>query len=80
MLGVWNSKTNSESCIESLIENQGTFIRMEIRCKWADEVWREALFSFDGNSNKELLVDIMSNKETKDFGKKLSLAVGNKRS
>jgi glucose-1-phosphate adenylyltransferase len=77
-------KTNSDSCIESFIEKPAK----ELLCDWKSDVSEQmrseekhylasmGIYIF----NKELLVDIMSNKETKDFGKEIiPQAVGNKK-
>jgi glucose-1-phosphate adenylyltransferase len=77
-------KTNSENYIESFIEKP----TKELLTKWKSDVSEQmksegkhylasmGIYIF----NKELLVEIMSNKETKDFGKEIiPQAVGNKR-
>jgi glucose-1-phosphate adenylyltransferase len=77
-------KTNSENYIESFIEKPAK----ELLTKWKSDVSEQmksegkhylasmGIYIF----NKELLVEIMSNKETKDFGKEIiPQAVGNKR-
>jgi glucose-1-phosphate adenylyltransferase len=77
-------KTNSESCIESFIEKPAK----ELLPDWESDVSEQmksegkhylasmGIYIF----NRKLLVDIMSNKETKDFGKEIiPHAVGNKK-
>lgn len=77
-------KTNSESCIESFIEKPAK----ELLPDWESDVSEQmksegkhylasmGIYIF----NKKLLVDIMSNKETKDFGKEIiPQAVGHKK-
>ena len=77
-------KTNSESMIESFIEKPAK----ELLPDWESEV-SEQMKSEGKNYlasmgiyifNRKLLVEIMSNKETKDFGKEIiPQAVGNKK-
>jgi glucose-1-phosphate adenylyltransferase len=77
-------KTNSDSCIESFIEKPAK----ELLSDWESDVSEEmkaegkhylasmGIYIF----NKKLLVDLMSNPETKDFGKEIiPQAVGNKK-
>ncbi|MBA0885454.1 glucose-1-phosphate adenylyltransferase [Flavobacterium undicola] len=77
-------KTNSDSCIESFIEKPAK----ELLSDWESDVSEEmkaegkhylasmGIYIF----NKKLLVDLMSNPDTKDFGKEIiPQAVGNKK-
>ncbi|MES2239041.1 MAG: glucose-1-phosphate adenylyltransferase [Bacteroidota bacterium] len=77
-------KTNSESCIESFIEKPAK----ELLPDWESDVSEQ--MKAEGKNylasmgiyifNKKLLVDLMANPDTKDFGKEIiPQAVGNKK-
>jgi glucose-1-phosphate adenylyltransferase len=77
-------KTNAQSCIESFIEKPAKELLPDWESNVSDQMKSEGknylasmgIYIF----NKKLLIDIMSNKETKDFGKEIiPQAVGHKK-
>jgi glucose-1-phosphate adenylyltransferase len=77
-------KTNSESCIDSFIEKPAKELLPDWKSDVSDEMKRlekhylasMGIYIF----NKKLLVDLMANPDTKDFGKEIiPQAVGNKK-
>ena len=77
-------KTNSESCIESFIEKPAKELLPDWESDVSDQMKSEGKHYLASMGiyifNRKLLIDIMSNKETKDFGKEIiPQAVGNKK-
>ncbi|WP_396178873.1 glucose-1-phosphate adenylyltransferase [Flavobacterium sp.] len=77
-------KTNSESYIESFIEKPAKELLKDWESDVSDQMKSEGKHYLASMGiyifNRELLVDIMSNKDTKDFGKEIiPQAVGNKK-
>ena len=77
-------KTNSESCIESFIEKPAKELLPDWESNVSDQMKSEGKHYLASMGiyifNRKLLIDIMSNKETKDFGKEIiPQAVGNKK-
>ncbi len=77
-------KTNSESCIESFIEKPAKELLPDWKSDVSDQMKSEGKHYLASMGiyifNKKLLVDIMSNPNTKDFGKEIiPQAVGNKK-
>lgn len=77
-------KTNSDSCIESFIEKPAKELLPQWESNVSDQMKAEGknylasmgIYIF----NKQLLVDLMANPDTKDFGKEIiPQAVGNKK-
>ena len=77
-------KTNAESCIESFIEKPAKELLADWKSDVSDQMKSEGKHYLASMGiyifNKKLLVDIMSNPNTKDFGKEIiPQAVGNKK-
>lgn len=77
-------KTNAESCIESFIEKPAKELLPDWKSDVSDQMKSEGKHYLASMGiyifNKKLLVDIMSNPNTKDFGKEIiPQAVGNKK-
>jgi glucose-1-phosphate adenylyltransferase len=77
-------KTNVESCIESFIEKPAKELLPDWKSDVSDQMKSEGKHYLASMGiyifNKKLLVDIMSNPNTKDFGKEIiPQAVGNKK-
>lgn len=77
-------KTNSESCIESFIEKPAKELLPEWKSDVSEQMKSEGKHYLASMGiyifNKKLLVDIMSNPNTKDFGKEIiPQAVGHKK-
>ena len=77
-------KTNAESCIESFIEKPAKELLADWKSDVSDQMKSEGKHYLASMGiyifNKKLLVDIMSNQNTKDFGKEIiPQAVGNKK-
>ena len=77
-------KTNSESYIESFIEKPAKELLKDWESDVSDQMKSEGKHYLASMGiyifNRELLLDIMSNKDTKDFGKEIiPQAVGNKK-
>ena len=77
-------KTNAESCIESFIEKPAKELLADWKSDVSDQMKSEGKYYLASMGiyifNKKLLVDIMSNPNTKDFGKEIiPQAVGNKK-
>jgi glucose-1-phosphate adenylyltransferase len=77
-------KTNSESCIESFIEKPAKELLSEWKSEVSDEMKSQGKHYLASMGiyifNRKLLVELMSNSETKDFGKEIiPQAVGNKK-
>ena len=77
-------KTNSESCIESFIEKPDASLLPQWESEVSDQMKSEGKHYLASMGiyifNKKLLVEIMSNPDTKDFGKEIiPQAVGNKK-
>ncbi len=77
-------KTNSESCIESFIEKPSKDLLPDWKSDVSDQMKSEGKHYLASMGiyifNKKLLVDIMSNPNTKDFGKEIiPQAVGHKK-
>lgn len=77
-------KTNAESCIESFIEKPAKELLADWKSEVSDQMKSEGKHYLASMGiyifNKKLLVDIMSNPNTKDFGKEIiPQAVGNKK-
>ena len=77
-------KTNSESCIESFIEKPAKELLPDWESDVSDQMKSEGKHYLASMGiyifNRKLLVDIMSNPDTKDFGKEIiPQAVGNKK-
>lgn len=68
-------KTNSDSCIESFIEKPAKELLHDWESDVSDQMKSEGKHYLASMGiylfNKELLIDIMSNKDTKDFGKEI---------
>jgi len=68
-------KTNSESCIESFIEKPAKELLPDWKSDVSDQMRSEGKHYLASMGiyifNKKLLVDIMSNQNTKDFGKEI---------
>jgi glucose-1-phosphate adenylyltransferase len=68
-------KTNSESCIESFIEKPAKDLLPDWKSDVSDQMRSEGKHYLASMGiyifNKKLLVDIMSNQNTKDFGKEI---------
>ena len=77
-------KTNDDSCIESFIEKPAKELLPDWKSDVSDQMKSEGKHYLASMGiyifNKKLLVDIMSNPNTKDFGKEIiPQAVGNKK-
>jgi glucose-1-phosphate adenylyltransferase len=77
-------KTNSESCIESFIEKPAKELLPDWKSEVSDEMKSQGKHYLASMGiyifNRKLLIDLMSNPETKDFGKEIiPQAVGNKK-
>ena len=77
-------KTNAESCIESFIEKPAKELLPDWKSDVSEQMKSEGKHYLASMGiyifNKKLLVDIMSNPNTKDFGKEIiPQAVGNKK-
>jgi glucose-1-phosphate adenylyltransferase len=77
-------KTNAESCIESFIEKPAKELLPDWKSDVSEQMKNEGKHYLASMGiyifNKKLLVDIMSNPNTKDFGKEIiPQAVGNKK-
>lgn len=77
-------KTNSENCIESFIEKPAKELLPEWESDVSDQMKAEGKHYLASMGiyifNRQLLVDLMSNPDTKDFGKEIiPQAVGNKK-
>jgi glucose-1-phosphate adenylyltransferase len=77
-------RTNSESCIESFIEKPSKDLLPDWKSDVSDQMKSEGKHYLASMGiyifNKQLLVDIMSNPNTKDFGKEIiPQAVGHKK-
>lgn len=77
-------KTNSESCIESFIEKPAKELLPDWKSDVSEQMKSEGKHYLASMGiyifNKEFLVDVMSNPNTKDFGKEIiPQAVGNKK-
>jgi glucose-1-phosphate adenylyltransferase len=77
-------KTNAESCIESFIEKPAKELLVDWKSDVSDQMQSDGKHYLASMGiyvfNKKLLVEMMDNKETKDFGKEIiPQAVGNKK-
>lgn len=77
-------KTNSENCIESFIEKPANELLPDWQSDVSDQMKAEGKHYLASMGiyifNKKLLIDLMSNPNTKDFGKEIiPQAVGNKK-
>jgi glucose-1-phosphate adenylyltransferase len=77
-------KTNSESCIESFIEKPAKELLVDWKSDVSDQMKSEGKHYLASMGiyifNRKLLVDIMKNPDTKDFGKEIiPQAVGSKK-
>jgi len=77
-------KTNSESCIESFIEKPAKELLPDWKSEVSDEMKSQGKHYLASMGiyifNRKLLIELMSNPETKDFGKEIiPQAVGNKK-
>jgi glucose-1-phosphate adenylyltransferase len=77
-------KTNAESCIESFIEKPAKELLVDWKSDVSDQMQSDGKHYLASMGiyvfNKKLLVEMMYNKETKDFGKEIiPQAVGNKK-
>ncbi|WP_269225411.1 glucose-1-phosphate adenylyltransferase [Flavobacterium eburneipallidum] len=77
-------KTNSESCIESFIEKPDASLLPEWESEVSEQMKSEGKIYLASMGiyifNKKLLVELMKNPDTKDFGKEIiPQAVGNKK-
>jgi glucose-1-phosphate adenylyltransferase len=77
-------KTNSESCIESFIEKPAAALLPDWESEVSDQMKSEGKLYLASMGiyifNRKLLIDLMSNPDTKDFGKEIiPQAVGNKK-
>jgi glucose-1-phosphate adenylyltransferase len=77
-------KTNSESCIESFIEKPAKELLPDWKSEVSDEMKSQGKHYLASMGiyifNRKLLIELMSNPDTKDFGKEIiPQAVGNKK-
>ncbi|MFQ3173359.1 MAG: glucose-1-phosphate adenylyltransferase [Flavobacterium sp.] len=77
-------KTNSENCIESFIEKPAAALLPDWESEVSEHMKSEGKHYLASMGiyifNRELLIDLMSNPDTKDFGKEIiPQAVGNKK-
>jgi glucose-1-phosphate adenylyltransferase len=77
-------KTNDENCIESFIEKPASELLPDWKSDVSDQMKAEGKYYLASMGiyifNKKLLIDLMSNPNTKDFGKEIiPQAVGNKK-
>jgi glucose-1-phosphate adenylyltransferase len=77
-------KTNDENCIESFIEKPSNELLPDWKSDVSDQMKAEGKYYLASMGiyifNKKLLIDLMSNPNTKDFGKEIiPQAVGNKK-
>jgi glucose-1-phosphate adenylyltransferase len=77
-------KTNAESCIESFIEKPAKELLVDWKSDVSDQMQSDGKHYLASMGiyvfNKKLVVEMMDNKETKDFGKEIiPQAVGNKK-